>query len=149
MAHFTKNDYKYFDMARRIAMTSEFKSFKLGCVIVYKNRVISTGVNSNKTHPIQKKYNKKYRKFNEDGRKPIKSSLHAEIQAIISVPKCVEENLDWSDAKVYVYRYAKGLPFHQGNSCSCPACRALMRDKGIRHLYYSGDGNSFVYEKLY
>lgn len=146
MAKITKSDYKFFEMARKEAEKSDFESFKLGCVIVSKKHVIGRGHNSNKTSPVQKKYNRQ-RKFNK-GPKAIKHSLHAEISAITSVPYPVDNSVDWSDVKVYIYRICPGKPLGSGLAAPCPACRAALHDKGVRHLYYSTD-NGFAYEEVF
>ncbi|HAU85762.1 MAG TPA: hypothetical protein DCW90_09740 [Lachnospiraceae bacterium] len=146
MAHLTKKDYKFFDMARKVAQESDFKNFHLGAVLVYKGRVISTGYNTNRTHPKQKKYNK-YRHFNSSN-KPVKNSLHAEMACIVNIPKCVENNIDFTQCKLYIYRISPGKHLQVGLSRPCPACRQAILDKGIRHLYYTGDG-SFIHEELF
>ena len=73
-------DYKYFDKARQVALISDFHKTHIGCVAVYQGNVIGIGCNCNKTHPMQKKYNK-YRK-KSDGLLP---KLHAEISCINSI----------------------------------------------------------------
>lgn len=145
MAKFTKKDYKFFDMARRVAEQSDFADFHLGAVLVYQGRVISTGCNSNKTHPLQKKYNK-YRHFKKS-KKPIKNSLHSEIQALINVPKCVENNIDYTRCKIYIYRISPGKRYGMGIARPCAACRKALQDKGIKHIYYTGDDGNFIYEE--
>ena len=57
MAIITKFDKRMLELARLAAEQSDFKTFHMGCVIVYKHHVISTASNSNKTHPLQAKYN--------------------------------------------------------------------------------------------
>lgn len=146
MAKLTKKDYKYFDMARRVAETSTFEGFHLGCVMVYKGHVLSTGANSDKTHPMQRRYNKKYRKFNKST-KPIKDSLHAEMTALTTIPYPIDQTVDYSQVKVYIYRICHGKPLQLGLARPCAACRAALHDKGIRHLYYTGEA-SFIYEEL-
>lgn len=146
MAKITKSDYKFFNMARKEAEKSDFEGFKLGCVIVHKKHVIGRGHNSNKTNPKQKRYNR-YRKFNKDNRM-IKHSIHAEIDAINSVPYPVAENVNWSDVKVYIYRICPGKPLGHGVSRPCNACSAAMRDLGIRHIYYTTD-HGFAYEEVF
>ena len=142
-----KFDYKMFEKARQVAQTSDFKPFKLGCVIAYKGHILATGANSNKTHPIQKKYNKKYRPFNKST-KPIKDSVHAEIMALSSIPAPIEQSINWREVKVYIYRICPGKRLGMGMARSCPACMAALRDKGIHQIYYSTD-DGFAVEKLY
>lgn len=145
MSGLSKSDYRYFDMARRVAQHSEFNTFHLGCVMVYKGSVITTGANSHKTHPKQHKYNK-YRKF-RPGSKPIKDSLHAEIAALTQIPYVIDQTIDYSKVKVYIYRICPGKKLGFGNSRSCPACMAALRAKGIQHLYYTTD-SGYAYERI-
>ena len=95
------NINKYFSFAKNISQYSCFCGDKTsrhtGCVIIHKNRVISVGYNTNKEHPMQKKYNKE-RGFNTDN---CINSLHAEMAAII---KSDGYNIDWSKATIFVYR---------------------------------------------
>lgn len=146
MAHFTKSDYKFFDMARREAEKSDYEPFKLGSVLVYKGHVVSCGHNSNKTNPAQKRYNK-FRKFNRS-EKPVKHSVHAEIDCLSSIPYPIAQQMDFSKAKIYVVRLSDTTDLGVRLARPCAGCRKALLDKGIRHLYYSGD-DSFVYERMF
>jgi len=146
MPAFNKFDYKMFKKARQVAETSDFGSFHLGCVIVYKHKVLASASNSTKTHPMQKKYNRKYRDF-KHGEKPIVDSLHAEIAALSSIPYPIAQQIQWKDVSVYIYRICKGKPLGHGMARPCKACRNALRDMGINHLYYTGE-DSFIYERL-
>ena len=134
-------------MARRSAEHSDFKGFHIGCVIVYRGKVISSACNSNKTHPIQRKYNRKYRDFKKSD-KPILDKLHGEMAALIQIPKCIENNIDYSRCKVYVYRISHGKRLRQGLARPCPSCLEALRDKGVRKIYYTTD-DGFAMEELY
>lgn len=147
MAKFSKNDYKYFELARKEAMNSTYDGFKLGCVLVYKGHVVSSGHNSNKTSPMQKYYNQKYRKFKYNG-KPIRHSMHAEIATLSSIPYPIDQQIDYSKAKIYLFRIAPGLRLSQGMSRPCAGCMAALRDKGIRDVYYSTE-DGFAHERLF
>ena len=138
-------DEKMFAAARRIAKTSDFETFHMGCVIVYKKHIIGAAANSDKTHPMQAKYNR-YRKFNKT-KNEIKHSIHAEIAAINSIPYTVGREVEWSKVKVYIYRISPGKPEQYGMARPCDGCMRALRDIGIRHIYYSGEG-SFIYERL-
>ena len=137
------SDIKHFNEAKKLAMSSEYPSFKLGCVIVYKGKVVGRGVNSTKTCPTQKFYNRHYRKFHA-GTKPPVDSIHAEVAALKSVPYAVSKEMDWSRAKVYIYRFAPGKPSGHGMARSCSGCMQALKDKGVRKLYYTTeDGMCF------
>jgi tRNA(Arg) A34 adenosine deaminase TadA len=133
----TKNDYRYFDKARQTASISDYYKTHIGCVAVYQGSIIGIGCNCNKTHPIQKKYNK-YRKSSDS----MLPKLHAEISCINSI-----KNLDINFVKVklYIYRIRRDQPF--GLSRPCPSCMAAIHDLGIRDIYYATN-DGYVYERL-
>lgn len=140
-------DYRYFEMARQEALKSDFEQFHLGCVVIYKGHVIGRGSNSDKTDPLQKKYNKE-RKFNKCGRQPIKHSIHAEIAALKSIPYSLQETIDWSKVKVYIFRICKGKSLGMGDARSCAACMKALRDRGIRYIHYS-TSDGFAKERIF
>lgn len=130
-------DYKFFDKARQAALISDFHKTHIGCVAVYQGNVIGIGCNCNKTHPMQKKYNK-YRKQSDF----MLPKLHAEISCINSIQHL---DINFSKVKIYIYRIRKDQPY--GLAHPCPSCMAAIRDLGIRDIYYtSNDG--YVYERL-
>lgn len=141
---FSKFDKQMFKAARKVAETSDFATFHMGAVVVYKKHIIGAASNSDKTHPMQAIYNQ-YRKFNKT-KNGIKHSVHAEIAALNSVPYPIGKDVDWSKVRVYIYRIAPGLPKGYGVAKPCPGCEQALRDLGIKHIYYTGD-NSYVYER--
>lgn len=147
MSRLSKYDYAVFEKARQVAQTSTYNGHSLGCVIVYKKHIISMSSNSSKTHPLQKKYNRKYRTFKKSA-KPIMDSGHAEILALADIPYPLQQSIDWRQVKVYVYRICNGKRLGMGLARPCPACMAALRDKGIKQIYYSSD-DGFVMEEIY
>lgn len=135
----TKFDRSMFRAAVREAKLSDFKHHHVGCVVVYKKHIISSGHNSDKTHPSQKHYNQ-FRSFNTVEGGYVKHSVHAEIDALSTIPYCIgkqiDQNDDWDKVKIYVVR-----PTKSGLRCAkpCDGCMAMIRDYGIRHVYYSDD----------
>lgn len=146
MKRLTKFDHKMFKKARKIAETSTYKTHNLGCVIVYKHHIIGQAANSNKTHPNQKYYNKRYRTFNKSI-KPILDSAHAEINALSKISYPIAQEIDWAKARVYIYRISPGRESRKGLARPCNACLHALRDRGIRHIYYTTD-TGFCYEFL-
>lgn len=143
MGGLKNSDLKHFNEAKKLAMSSEYPSFKLGCVIVYQGKVVGKGVNSKKTCPTQKFYNVHYRDFHVGTKVPM-DLIHAEVAAIKSVPRAISEKMDWSRAKVYIYRYSPGKPSGHGMARSCSGCMQALKDKGVRKLYYTTeDGMCF------
>lgn len=141
----SKSDMKMFKVAKSVAETSDFKNFHMGCVITYKKHVIAVAANTEKTHPMQKKYNK-YRHFKHTPCN-IKHSLHAEIAALTSISYPLGVQLDWSKVKVYIYRIAPGKPKKIGMARPCPACMQALKDCGVKHIYYTTN-DGYAYERL-
>lgn len=134
---------RWFDYAMALARQSSYDHFNLGAVVVYRNKIIGEGCNSTKTHPLQDKYNK-HRHFNyTNGFTP--SSVHAEIKALTSVPYPIAQDVKWSQVKLYIVRLRKITEV--GMARPCPSCMALIRDLGIRDIYYSTN-EGFAHERL-
>lgn len=133
----TKSDYKHFDKAKQAAMLSDYYKTHIGCVAVYQGSIIGIGCNCNKTHPSQKYYNQ-YRTKSET----MLPKLHAEINCINQI-----RNLDinFSKVKLYIYRIRKDQPF--GLSRPCPSCMAMIKDLGIRDIYYTTN-DGYVHERI-
>jgi deoxycytidylate deaminase len=116
---------------------SDFKQHHIGAVAVYRHKIISSGYNSNKTNPVQKKLN--IHRFDVDS----KHTIHAELSCLL--PLINRRDINFSDVSLYIYReYKNGCP---AISRPCPSCMALIRQLGIRKLYYSGE-NSYINEEL-
>lgn len=143
---FSKFELKMFNAAHCEAEKSDFKQFNIGCVITYKGHIIGRGHNQNKTHPMQKKYNRKYRKLHNSSHTPISDSIHAEMDALNSISYTTGIEIDWSKVKVFIWRIAPGKPRGYGKSKPCPACAAALRDLNIHHIYYTDDfGLNYLY----
>ena len=130
-------DYRYFDKARKVASISDYKKQHIGCVAVYQGQVIGLGCNCNKTHPIQKKYNR-YRKPSDS----MLPKLHAEISCLNQIKHL---DINFSKVKLYIYRIRKDQPF--GMARPCPSCMVAIRDLGIRNIYYTTN-DGYAHEKL-
>ena len=133
----SNTDYKYFQKAHQIATISDYKKTHVGCVAVYQGQVIGLGCNCNKTHPVQKKYNR-YRKPSDS----MLPKLHAEISCLNQIKHL---DINFSKVKLYIYRIRKDQPF--GMARPCPSCMAAIRDLGIRYIYYTTN-DGYVYERL-
>lgn len=111
---------KYFKLAKTLSKKSNHPSHHLGAVLVKKNKIVSVGWNTCKTHP------KSPHQF---------KTIHAEFMAILGVhPK------DLQDAHIYVYRERKnGEP---ALAKPCETCYNLIQQVGIETVFYS-DYNSY------
>lgn len=142
---FTNFEKRMFQVACAEAEKSDYDRFHIGCVITYKNKIIGAGHNSNKSHPMQRKYNRRYRKFNCTKGQYIHDSVHAETHAISSVRYVIGKDVDWSKASIYIYRICNGKPLGYGCAKPCPACMQMIRDLGIKNVYYTDDdGYSYL-----
>lgn len=109
---------------------SDFHRYHIGCVVAYKNKILSSSCNTSKTHPLQKKFNKV--RF-EDEATP--HSLHAEIHAL---SKILDNDVDWKNVTVYIARRRK-KDGKNGMARPCPSCMKLMQELGIRNIVYTTD----------
>lgn len=134
----TKAHRAYFKAARAVSALSDFNRIHTGAVAVYGHKIISSGANSHKTNPTQKLYNR-YRFEGDAGN----HSLHAEIQCLL--PLMNRKDIDFSKVSLYIYREHKNHT--PGLSRPCPSCMQLIRDLGIRNIYYTGEG-SYISENL-
>lgn len=136
----TNRQKRFFNIAKEVSRLSDFTKTRVGAVVVDGNRIISTGHNSNKTSTIQYRYN--FYRFGQSYNYLAK--LHAEIAALS--PLLNRKDINWNHVSLYVYRELKNGTI----SCArpCKACLKLIKDLGIRYIYYSDWDGSFVKEEV-
>lgn len=133
----SKSHRAYFKAAKAMAELSDFKQYHIGAVAVYKHKIVSSGYNSNKTNPAQKRLNK-YR-FSVD----TPHTIHAELACLL--PLINRKDINFSDVSLYIYREHKsGDP---ALARPCASCEALIRSLGIRNIYYTGN-KSYISEEI-
>ena len=133
----TKKDRTYFNIAKEVSKLSDFPRVQIGACAVYKHKVISTGCNSQRTSPLQKKYNQ-YR-FTVD----TNHSCHAEISCL--KPLIGRKGIDFKNIDLYIYRaYKNNEP---ALARPCPSCMKLISELGIKHIYYTNSGG-FSHEEI-
>lgn len=119
------------NIAKAMAMsTPGIKRFKHGAVLFDKRgRIINAKGNLRKTHPLLLKFTS----F---------PYLHAESHAILGngLDNCV-------DLKLLVVRCSPTGTLR--NSSPCPTCRSIIRQVGIKHIYYSNDEGTITHEVLF
>ena len=133
----SKTHRAYFEAARAVARLSDFPRIQIGAVAVYKHHIISSGFNSIKTAPIQKKYNQ-YR-FSEE----TPHMLHAECSCLKSLIE--RKDIDFKYVDLYIYRSTQNNEL--GLARPCPSCMKLISELGIRHIYYTNNGG-FSHEEI-
>lgn len=139
MNRLSRTDMRYFQKARQAAEISDYKRTHVGCVAVYQGNIIGIACNTNKTHPMQKYYNR-YRYHPQTSY--FYPKLHAEINCISSI-----RHLDINFSKVKLYVYRTRCDQEYGIARPCPSCMAAIRDLGIRHIYYTTN-NGYAYEQV-
>jgi deoxycytidylate deaminase len=116
---------KFFELAKKLSEKSTYWH-KLGAVVVTrKGRIAGVGFNKpTKTHP---KSGNEYK------------TIHAEFDAIIGLARS-----ELAGATVYVYRqYKDGSP---ALSKPCACCEAMLREVGIKNVYYTSSNGYDVLE---
>lgn len=111
---------------------SDYDKIHIGCVAVYKNHVLAVGYNTNKTHPLQMKYNW-YRKKTYPGE--FTQKLHAEISCIMQIK---DMNIDFSKVELYIYRENGNKELAMSRPCG--ACMKAIDDLGIKKIHYTTNG---------
>ncbi len=117
-------------VAKSVSETSEHHKTHIGAVVVQSHNILSVGVNTLKSHPIQARYNH-YRDFPTE---TIRHCLHAEMGAVLRAER-LSENL--SSATLYIYRENKKGKLAMCRPC--PACMKKIKEVGIRKLVYTTD----------
>lgn len=134
----TKSHKSYFRAAKAISKLSDFKRHRIGVIVVYKHKIISSGYNSYITNPLQKKYNRF--RFDTD---MTSHSKHAELDALL--PLINRKDIEFNRVSLYIYRQHKSGALAMARPCE--SCIQLIKDLGIRDIYYTNDGG-FSYEKI-
>lgn len=114
------------EVAKSASKLSTHPTFKIGAVVAHGTSILATGVNQEKSHPLQKQYNRA-----RGTRATEWSYLHAELAALLKVkdPKAL------NGATIYVSRSFK-------SGCNalarpCEACMEAIIDRGIKSIVYT------------
>lgn len=121
-----KNNYvmdKLFDIAKQ--QKTLFKTSRHSAAIVYKNRIIATGVNKNKTHPKNLEFNYSHK---------AKIFIHAEMDAIIKVLNAVGPDI-LPYCSIYSLRITNTDRI--ANACPCQGCMDAIDGFNFKNVYWS------------
>ena len=136
---------RFFKFARKAAELSTYRgshNFKpaIGAVAVYKGSIVATACNTNKTSPLQAKYNI-YRFRDAD----TLDKAHCETVLVQKLRWKFGDSIDWTKVHIYLYReYKDG---RLGPSRPCPSCMAMLKELNIKKVYYTTE-DGFVEEKF-
>ncbi len=109
------NYIRYFELAKRVAKKSNHPTYKLGCILFKKKKIVGLGFNQIKTHtksPDQWKM------------------LHAEVHSVLGA-----DPADMHGASAFVYMENKNGKV--GKAKPCKNCQQLLESVGIKHIYYT------------
>lgn len=127
----SSRDKKYMDFVRRLATSNNMK-IKLAACLVIRNEIISVGYNSDKSHPLQKRFSKNSEAIFK----------HAEVDCIIKALKIIDEE-DLKYATLYVYRVKKqnkgDAHWVSGLAEPCPGCHKAIEHFDIKRTVFSID----------
>ena len=143
----TKQIKRFFKLAKNASEFSDYtkKNIHIGSVMVYKNRVISVGYNTDKTNPIQYSYNVYRQQVDDPNRNYIADKhlpcVHAEMKCLIDTK---DIDLDWNKVSMFVYRSSNGK---LRNCKPCKACTKALKDRGIKHIYYTNE-DGYCYKNI-
>lgn len=137
---FTPRHIRYFNHARHMAEMSDYTRCPIGCIAVYKNKIIGCGFNSHRTHPLQQQYNQ-YRNFGNNAGNAL-PKVHAELACISQIRNL---DIDYSKVELYIYRKCKSREC--GMARPCPGCLKAIRDIGVVKVFFTTD-TGISYEKL-
>ena len=136
---------RYFKFAREASKGATYQGSHnfapmIGAVAVYKGSIVATACNTNKTSPLQAKYNVyRFRDSNT------LDKAHAEMVLIQKLRWKFGDSIDWSKVHIYLYReYKDG---NLGPSRPCPSCLALIKELGIKRIAYTTE-DGYAEEKF-
>ena len=124
-----------FRAAKAVSEMSDHR-VKVGCVVVNKHRIISSGFNSHsKCHKVQALLDKETFGCDCPGK------VHSETAALLPL---IKDGVDLSRASIFVYREHRSGAIACARPCA--RCERLIKQCGIKKIYFSVD-NGFAEEK--
>ncbi len=126
------NHSEIYDVLFKLAQTVEkTANAQMAAAIFKRNKLVSFGVNSKKTHPFQKRFGK-----NDDC-----IFLHSEIDAIKNALRYISLD-DLKKCSIYISRIKKDKPkgkYISGMAKPCEGCARALFSFGIKKVYYTED----------
>lgn len=123
----SKADKAYFRAAKAVSLLSDHPMHKIGCVVVDRHRIISSGCNSKtKCHPLQAKLDTEKYGVECPGK------CHAEVSALLPL---IRDGVDLTRASIYVFRQHKNGINALARPCS--SCMKVIKSLKIRRIYYT------------
>lgn len=130
--------HKYISILSKMAIAVEpVKQARIAACLVYRNEIVSFGINQMKTHPFQAQFGK-----NKDS-----IFLHAETDCIKNALREIEVD-ELSRCILYIcrmkYESQEKKKFIYGLAKPCPGCERAIVTFGIKQVFYSTNDNSYM-----
>jgi tRNA(Arg) A34 adenosine deaminase TadA len=116
-----------------------FRNTKTVSFLVYKGKIVSFGVNSDKTSPMQNLYRMK------TSLKDIENFIDKEHSEINCLRK-VDTSINFSKAELVIISIRCDGTFRLARPCE--VCMKAVKDFGIHKIYYTNRDQGFTYEKV-
>lgn len=124
-------DYIYTDKPYKHTKTVSF--------LIYKGKVVSFGINSDKTSPLQNKYrlctDLKYIENFVD-------KEHSEVNCL----RKSDESINFSKCEIVIISKKKDGEFRLARPCD--VCMTAIKDFGISKIYYTNRNQTFSFERV-
>jgi tRNA(Arg) A34 adenosine deaminase TadA len=116
-----------------------YKNKKTVSFLVYKGKVISFGVNSAKTSPLQKYYRSR------TDLKDVENFIdmeHSEINCL----RRFDGDVKWHKVELVIISKQKDGKFRLARPCK--VCMSAIKDFGIHKIYYTTKNQTFMFEEV-
>lgn len=138
-----KRDHRFFNRAFALAQKSTYgiKNIRIGATVVDKRGNTYDGVNSKKSHPMQRRFNT--RRFGGEVPDKVGHTIHAEMAAIRAA---INKRADLTGASIYVARIG-GRDSIYGMCRPCKACMGAIQAVGITDIFYTTE-RGYAHEQV-
>lgn len=136
----SRTQQAFFRAADSISKLSDHPQTHLGCVLIDKHRIVSSGYNSfTKCSPVQKRLDIERFGNSDQHRGPV----HAEVSCLLPL---IRQNYNMVGSDLYIVRRHKNGIL--AISRPCPGCMSLLRANGVKRVFFSiENGYSMEYIK--
>lgn len=128
---------RFFKFAREASKNADYKnkgtsnSPAIGAVAVYKGSIVAEAWNTDKTSPLQARYN--IYRYNNPNLPP---KTHCETSLVQRLRWKFGDNLDWAKVDIYLYREYKDGRLAMCRPC-CSCLHMLKEEFGIKRIFYT------------
>lgn len=112
------------------------RNYRLASAVLFKNQIVSVGVNSQKTDPFQTKYMKN----------PFSIYIHAEVSAVKNALKRIDLD-DFKKSSLIVVRIKRNennTAFIPAMAKPCMGCMSCISEFGVKHIHFTNEEGNLV-----